>query len=330
MYQASADRYGSVPLRHAGHSGLLLPAVSLGLWRNFDSSSPLADRRALLLHAFDAGVFHFDVADHYGDPDLGSSEKLLGQVLASDLKPYRDELVIATKGGFSIHEGPYGIGQSRKGIMQHIDGSLRRLQTDYVDVYYAHRFDPETPLEETVQALDDVVRQGKALYIGISNFETPQAKAAIKLFKELHTPLVLNQMSYNMFNRNVEDTGLLDTLREGGVGLIAYGPLSEGLLSDRYLNGFDESFSIHHTNSATMKDGEAAVVARLNQLNEIAKNRNQTLSQMALAWLLKDPVVASVIIGTTSIEHFDDNLKAVENLKFTADELAAIDKITRA
>ncbi|WP_461213788.1 aldo/keto reductase [Lacticaseibacillus sp. GG6-2] len=329
MYQADSQRYQHVPLRHAGRSGLLLPAVSLGLWQHFDAASPYAARRDLLLHAFDAGVFHFDVADHYGAPELGSSEELLGRVLSHDLKPYRDELVIATKGGFSIHEGPYGIGQSRKAIMQHIDGSLRRLQTDYVDVYYAHRFDELTPLEETVQALDDVVRQGKALYIGISNFETAQAQKAIALFRELKTPLVLNQMSYNMFNRNVETTGLLDTLRAGGVGLIAYGPLSEGLLSDRYLNGLPADFAIHHTNQATLKDGAEAVVAKLNELNKLAADRGQTLSQMALAWLLRDPVVTSVIIGTTNADHLDDNLKACDNLTFTQDELEAIDQITK-
>ena len=329
MYKANDDRYGHLPLRHAGNSGLVLPPVSLGLWRHYSAADPFADRRKVILAAFDHGMYHFDVADHYGTPYYGSSEQLLGQILASDLKPYRDEVVVSTKIGYEIHDGPFGNGTSRKAILQGIDGSLQRLQTDYVDVLYAHRFDDETPLAETVRALDDVVREGKALYIGISNFETAQAQAAIKLFKQLGTPLVLNQMSYNMFNRSVETTGLLDTLDKSGVGLIAYGPLSEGLLSDRYLHGIPADFEIHRTNTGTLAQGRDVVVAKLNALNAIAAKRGQTLSQMALAWLLRKPVVTSVIIGTTSVQHLEDNLKATENLQFADDELAEIDAILK-
>ncbi|MFD1441162.1 aldo/keto reductase [Lacticaseibacillus hegangensis] len=327
MYHADENRYANVPVRHAGKSGLMLPAISLGLWQHFGSADPLAARREVILAAFDRGVFHFDVANHYGDGDFGSSESLLGQILGSELKPYRDELVISTKVGYEIHPGPYGTGTSRKAVLQGIDDSLERLQLDYVDLFYAHRFDDTVDVAETVRALDDVVRQGKALYIGVSNYDTPQAKRAIRLFQDLGTPFVVDQMSYNMFNRSVETTGLLDVLRDAGAGLVAYGPLSEGLLSDRYLTGIPETFKIHPTNKATFAAGRASVVTKLNALNDLASGRGQTLAQMALAWLLRDPVVTSVIIGTTSVAHLEDNLKACSHLDFTTDELATIDKI---
>lgn len=327
MYEAKTTRYDQLPIRSVGDSGLRLPAVSLGLWQHFDAQAPFEERQALLLHAFDQGVFHFDVADHYGIP-YGSSEALLGQVLAGELKGYRDELVIATKVGFAIGDGPFGSGLSRKAILQHIDGSLRRLQTDYVDIYYAHRFDESVPLEETVSALAAVVKSGKARYIGISNYNVEQTQAALALFEADQTPVVVSQMSYNMFNRDVETSGLLDVLREHHQGLVAYGPLSEGLLSERYLNGLPADFKIHHTNQATLSVGVDALVEKLNALNQIAQNRGQSLSQLALAWLLRDRVVASVIIGTTNAAHLDDNLQAAQNTSFTADELAAIEKIT--
>ncbi|WP_125702565.1 aldo/keto reductase [Lacticaseibacillus daqingensis] len=328
MYHANPDRYGHVPVRHAGTSGLMLPVVSLGLWQHFGSADPFAARRDVILAAFDRGVFHFDCANHYGDGDFGSSEALLGQVLGADLRAYRDELVISTKVGYEIHPGPYGTGTSRKAVMQSIDSSLQRLQLDYVDLFYAHRFDETVNVAETVRALDDVVRAGKALYIGVSNFETPQAQEAIGLFQQLGTPFVVNQMSYNLFNRNVETSGQLALLREHGAGLVAYGPLSEGLLSDRYLGGIPDTFKIHPTNQATFSRGKDEVVHCLNQLNDIAHDRGQTLAQMALAWLLRDPVVTSVIIGTTSVEHLEDNLAAAENLTFSAEELARIEALT--
>ncbi|KRN93230.1 aldo/keto reductase [Pediococcus stilesii] len=331
MYKADENRYNNLITRHAGKSGLVLPPISLGLWRHYGSKDPLLPRRDVILHAFDRGIFHFDVANHYGNDtgDWGSTENLLGHVLKTELKPYRDELVISTKAGYEIHDGPFGVGTSRKALFQSIDGSLNRLQLDYVDIYYAHRFDDQTPIEETVRALDDIVRQGKALYIGISNYETPQAKKAIQLFKDLGTPFVLDQMSYNILNRDVETSGLIDTLGAEGAGLIAYGPLAEGLLSDRYLGGIPDDFPIHRTNSNLLLDGTEKLVTQLNELNQLAQKRGQTLSQFALAWLLKDPVVTSVIIGTTSIEHLDENLKTLEHLDLTKDELAEIDQILK-
>jgi len=329
MYKASEERYSNVPVRHAGKTGLMLPPISLGLWRNYGSIDPFSDRRKVILHAFDKGVFHFDNANHYGDGDFGSSEKLLGQILNDELKSYRDELVISTKAGYEIHDGPYGIGTSRKSLLQGIDDSLKRLQLDYVDIYYAHRYDDKTPIEETVRALDDIVKSGKALYVGVSNYEAPQLKEAIALFKQLGTPFVLDQMSMNILNNHVETSGLRDVIKDGGIGAIAYGPLSEGLLSDRYLNGIPDSFKIHHTNQHLFENGKDALVNKLNDLNDIAQNRNQTLSQMSLAWMLRDPVVTSVIIGTTSIQHLDDNLKTLDNLEFSNDEIEEINKLLK-
>lgn len=331
MYIASENRYENNSVRHAGKTGLMLPPISLGLWRHFGSADPLSDRRDVILHAFDKGIFHFDVANHYGDGNVGfgSSEELLGQILKDDLKPYRDELVISTKVGYEIHDGPYGIGTSRKSLLQGINDSLARLNLDYVDIYYAHRYDDKTPIEETVRALDDIVRSGKALYVGVSNYEVPELKKAIALFKQLGTPFVLDQMSMNLLNNHVETSGVAQVLRDNGAGAIAYGPLCEGLLSDRYLGGISKDFSIHHTNASLLDDGPEALVAKLNKLNDIAKNRDQTLSQMSLAWLLRDPVVASVIIGTTNNEHLDENLKALDNLEFSTDEVEQINKLIK-
>ncbi|MDT2759175.1 aldo/keto reductase [Enterococcus xiangfangensis] len=329
MYKALENRYEQTKIRHAGNSGLMLPAISLGLWRHYGSNAPLNERSDVILHAFDQGIFHFDVANNYGNDgsEFGSTENLFGQILSQELKAYRNELVISTKAGYEIHDGPYGIGTSRKSLFQGINDSLKRLQLDYVDIYYAHCFDEATPIEETVRALDDIVRQGKALYVGISNYQTPQAKEAVQLFKDLGTPFVLDQMSMNMLNAQVDDSGLTDLLQASGAALIAYGPLAEGLLSDRYLDGIPDNFRIHHTNSELLANGEAALVKRLKALNEIALERNQTLNQMALAWLLRNPVVASVIIGTTSIEHLDDNLKALDHLDFSAEEAAKINEL---
>lgn len=329
MYHAADNRYDNTTVRHAGNSGLMLPPISLGLWRHYGSADPLSERRDVILHAFDKGVFHFDVANHYGNgqTDFGSTEILLGQILKDDLAAYRDELVIATKAGYEIHDGPYGIGTSRKSLLQGIDGSLSRLNLDYVDIFYAHRYDDQTPIEETVRALDDIVRSGKALYVGVSNYEVPELNKAVSLFKKLGTPFVLDQMSMNMLNDHVEKSGLIDALKDGGASAIAYGPLCEGLLSDRYLNGITDSYSIHRTNAKLLENGKDALVEKLNSLNDVAKNRDQTLSQMALAWLLRDPVVASVIIGTTNNDHLDDNLKALDNLKFTKDEIERINTI---
>lgn len=329
MYKASETRYEQKNVRHAGNSGLMLPAISLGLWRRYGSNDPLNARREVILHAFDKGVFHFDAANNYGNDGsgFGSTESLLGQILSQELKAYRNELVISTKAGYEIHDGPYGIGTSRKSLLQGIDDSLKRLQLDYVDIFYAHRFDEATPIEETVRALDDIVRQGKALYVGVSNYETAQAKEAVQLFEELKTPFVLDQMSMNLLNSHVDNSGLTDLLQANGAALIAYGPLAEGLLSDRYLKGISDDFRIHRTNRDLLVDGEDALVAKLNALNEIAQARNQSLSQLSLAWLLRNPVVASVIIGTTSIEHLDDNLKALDHLEFSQAEINQITEL---
>lgn len=329
MYKASEKRYEQKNIRHAGNSGLMLPSISLGLWRCYGSNDPLNARREVILHAFDKGVFHFDVANNYGNDGsgFGSTESLLGQILSQELKAYRNELVISTKAGYEIHDGPYGIGTSRKSLLQGIDDSLKRLQLDYVDIFYAHRFDEATPIEETVRALDDIVRQGKALYVGISNYETAQAKEAVQLFEELKTPFVLDQMSMNLLNSHVDNSGLTDLLQANGAALIAYGPLAEGLLSDRYLKGISDDFRIHRTNRDLLVDGEDALVAKLNALNEIAQARSQSLSQLSLAWLLRNPVVASVIIGTTSIEHLDDNLKALDHLEFSQAEINQITEL---
>lgn len=331
MYSASDNRYQNKFVRHAGNTGLMLPPISLGLWRHFGSKDSLSDRRDVILHAFDKGVFHFDVANHYGDgkTGFGTSEQLLGQILKNDLKPYRDELVISTKVGYEIHDGPYGIGTSRKSIIQGINDSLQRLNLDYVDIYYAHRFDDATPIEETVTALNDVVKSGKALYVGVSNYEVPELKQAIAMFKKLGTPFVLDQMSMNLLNNHVETSGLSQVLKDNGAGVIAYGPLCEGLLSERYLDGIPDTFDIHHTNNNLLDNGKDALVSKLNKLNDVANNRNQTLSQMSLAWLLRDPVVASVIIGTTSNIHLDENLQALDNLEFSSDEIQRINDLIK-
>lgn len=329
MYVADDDRYNKLPHRRVGETGLRLPLISLGLWHSFSSADPLYDRKRVILKAFDQGVFSFDCADHYGSPEIGTSESLLGQVLAAELKPYRDELVITSKVGYRTISGPYGHFLSRKTILQSIDRTLERLQSDYVDIYYAHRFDPNTDLWETAQALDDVVRAGKALYIGISNFDTEQAKTVAKMFDDLGTPYTVNQISYNMLNRRPERIGLVDEMKRQKRGIVAYGPLAEGLLSDRYLDGVPADFAIHPTSKYVMQAGADKVTEDLNKLSDIAKKRGQTLSQMALAWLLRDPVVSSVIIGTTNIDHLQDNLEAAKNIRFDQEELDAIDEITK-
>lgn len=327
MYLANEKRYSNLPVRRVGNTGLVLPVVSLGLWHHFDSSSPYYERKNLILQAFDRGIFSFDCADRYGSPEMGSAEALLGNLLRAELKPYRDELVITTKVGFRTGPGPFGEFLSRKSILQSVEHSLQRLGTDYVDIYYAHRFDPQTDLFESLQALDQVVREGKALYIGISNFDSAQTKRAVEIFKDLGTPFTVNQVSYNMLNQSVEKDGLLATLKEAKKGLVAYGPLAEGLLSARYLKGIPEDFKIHRTSQAVFDNGTAAVEQKLHALNKIASARGQNLSQLALAWLLRNEVVASVIIGTTSLKHLEDDLGAVKNLAFSKAELQQLTEI---
>lgn len=329
MYFADEKRYDKLAVRRAGNTGLQLPLISLGFWRNFNSTSPVYDRKQVMLKAFDEGIFSFDCADHYGAPEIGSSEKLLGEVLRHELKPYRDELVVTTKVGYRTVPGPYGEFLSRKTIIQSLDRSLERLETDYVDLYYAHRFDPTTDLYETARAFDQVVRDGKAMYIGISNFDTQQNRDIAKIFDELGTPYTVNQVSYNMLNQDAKTTGLIDELKAENKGLVAYGPLAQGLLTERYLNGIPENFPIHPTSAYIFKDGKEALVQKLNSLNKIAKDRGQTLSEMALSWLLQDEVVTSVIIGTSSVEHLEDNLKAAKMIEFAPEELQAINDILK-
>ncbi|HBF73758.1 MAG TPA: aldo/keto reductase, partial [Lactobacillus sp.] len=318
MYAADENRYdGRMPVRRAGNKGLQLPAVSFGMWHSFGDEANYSDSEKIILKAFDSGIFSFDLAYNYG-PGSGAAERLFGQVYQANLKPYRDELVITTKAGFHMWPGPYGEMSSRKTLINAIDGSLKRMGLDYVDVFYSHRFDPNTDPAETAEALDSIVRSGKALYIGISNYNDAQTKAIMKTFKELHTPFVVNQLSYNMLNREVEDDGVLDTLKENNLGMVAYGPLAEGLLTNRYLGGIPEEFQIHWSSTEVMDQGRAKLAEKLNQLNEIAKNRDQTMAQMALAWLLKDPVVVSVVTGASKVSHLEDNLKAVQNIRFSA------------
>ncbi|ANZ61780.1 aldo/keto reductase [Secundilactobacillus paracollinoides] len=330
MYLADENRYdGRMPVRRAGNSGLQLPAVSFGMWHNFGDDANYADSEKILLKAFDSGIFSYDLAYNYG-PESGAAEQLFGQIYQADLKPYRDELVITTKAGFHMWPGPYGQMSSRKTLMTALDNSLKRMGLDYVDIFYSHRFDPDTNLEETAMALDDLVRSGKTLYVGISNYNNAQTQEIIKYFHEFHTPFVVNQLSYNMLNREVEEDGVLDTLKTNNVATVAYGPLAEGLLTNRYLGGIPEDFQIHWSSTAVMDQGRSALTQKLNQLNEIAQNRDQTMAQMALAWLLKDDVVASVVTGASKVSHLEDNLKAVQNTTFTTDELDQIEKILHA
>ncbi|USS92882.1 aldo/keto reductase [Fructilactobacillus ixorae] len=328
VYKASEHRYDQMKVRRAGNSGLQLPALSFGTWHSFGDDANFQDSEKIMLAAFDRGIFSFDLANNYG-PGSGAAERMFGQVYRRDLKPYRDELIITTKAGFHMWPGVYGNFSSKKTLVAALDQSLNRMGLDYVDIYYSHRFDPNTRLEETAEALDGLVKAGKALYIGISNYDGPQTAKMIELFQELHTPFVVNQSSYNMLNRTPEMDGTLQTLADAHDGLVAYGPLAEGLLTDKYLNGIPDDIHLHFTNNFILEKGEATAIKKLNQLNELAHNRNQTLAQMAMAWLLNNPTVTSVVTGASKVEHLDDNLKALDNLDFTNDELAAIDKIVK-
>lgn len=327
MYLANENRYDHMTYRRAGNSGLLLPPVSLGLWRGHGDQGVLANTRDLVLHAFDEGIIHFDLANNYG-PSRGSAETNFGAILKSDLMPYRDELIISSKAGYYMHPGPYGEFSSKKYLYASLDTSLKRMGLDYVDIFYSHRPDPNTPFEETAETLDLLVRQGKALYIGISNYFTEDTKKMIALFEEKGTPFVIHQMSYNMLNREVEEDGLFDLLEEHQLGAIAYGPLAEGLLSDKFSQKIPDDFPIHRTNAYILQgDSQAKTQKRLHDLYDLAQQRGQTLSQMALAWLLRKETMTSVVVGTTTIPHFDDNLAALKNTTFSDEELTQIEKI---
>jgi len=323
-YVAAPDRYDAMAYRRVGSSGLHLPAISLGLWQNFGDDRALATQRAIVRRAFDRGVTHFDLANNYGPP-YGSAETNFGQILRSDLRRHRDELIISTKAGYDMWPGPYGDHGSRKYLLASLDQSLGRMGLEYVDIFYSHRFDPDTRLEETLGALDTAVRQGKALYVGISSYSATRTREAAAILRELGTPLLIHQPSYSMLNRWIE-ADLLDVLAEERIGAIAFSPLAQGLLTDRYLRGVPAGSRAAASGSFTKDLLTEANLANVRGLDEIAQRRGQTLAQMALAWALRDPRVASALVGASSVEQLDDNLAALGNLGFEPAELAEIDR----
>ncbi len=323
-YQATDDRYDRMTYRRCGRSGLRLPAISLGLWHNFGHGRPYQTQQQICWRAFDLGVTHFDLANNYGPP-YGSAEENFGRILATDFAPYRDELVISTKAGWDMWPGPYGDLGSRKYLLASLDQSLRRMGLDYVDIFYSHRFDPDTPLEETMGALDSAVRAGKALYAGISSYDPEQTGEAVRILRQLGTPLLIHQPSYSMFNRWIED-GLLDVLGADGIGCIAFSPLAQGVLTDRYLRGVPADSRAATSRFLHESDLTEEVMSKVRALNEIAARRGQSLAQMALAWALRDPRMTSLVIGASSVRQLEDNLGALDRLDFSPDELAEIDK----
>jgi len=323
-YVAAGDRYDRMRYNRCGGSGIVLPAVSLGLWQNFGGVNAYETGREIVWRAFDLGVTHFDLANNYGPP-YGSAEESFGRMLRDDLRPYRDELIVSTKAGYDMWPGPYGEGGSRKYLLASLDQSLRRLGLDCVDVFYSHRFDPATPLEETMGALDSAVRQGKATYVGISSYSAEQTREAAAILRDLGTPLLIHQPSYSLLNRWIEPD-LLNAVGELGVGCITFSPLAQGLLTDRYLDGIPEGSRASRDESLPREAVTEQVVDRLRGLNLIAAGRRQSLAQMALAWTLRDPRVTSTLIGASSVAQLEQNLDALERLDFSGDELAAIDR----
>jgi L-glyceraldehyde 3-phosphate reductase len=323
-YVPERDRYERMPYRRTGRSGLLLPAISFGLWQNFGTERPLETSRAIIRRAFDLGITHFDLANNYGPP-YGSAEENFGRLMNEDLRPYRDELVISTKAGYDMWPGPYGEWGSRKYMLASLDQSLRRLGLDYVDIFYSHRFDPETPLEETMSALDAAVRQGKALYVGISSYSATKTREAAAILRSLGTPLLIHQPSYSMFNRWIEPE-LLDTLGELGIGCIVFSPLAQGMLTDRYLDGIPEGSRASRPSSLSPDMLTDETLAKIRALNEAAAARDQSLAQLALAWTLRDPRITSTLIGASSLAQLEANVAALERVDFSTDELAEIDR----
>src|SRR5512134_1071010 len=325
-YLASESRYDAMIYNRVGHSGLKLPAISLGWWYNFGGRDVLENGRAIARRAFDLGVTHFDLANNYGPPP-GTAEENFGILFRQDFQPYRDELIISTKAGYDMWPGPYGEWGSRKYLLASLDQSLKRMKLDYVDIFYSHRFDPDTPLEETMGALDSAVRQGKALYVGISNYNPEMTRRAAQILQEMGTPCLIHQPSYNMFNRWVED-GLLDVLLEEGIGCIVFSPLAQGQLTDRYLNGIPSGARATKTERVwlTPKDVEANL-PKVQKLNELAQARGQSLAQMAIAWVLRKPAVTSALVGASSVQQLEDNLATLNNLEFSETELDQIEGI---
>jgi L-glyceraldehyde 3-phosphate reductase len=325
-YLPANDRYESMPYIRCGHSGIKLPAIALGLWHNFGGVDTFENARAVLRRAFDLGITHFDLANNYGPPP-GSAEETFGRILREDLRPFRDELIISTKAGYYMWPGPYGEWGSRKYLMASLDQSLRRMGLEYVDIFYHHRPDPDTPLEETMMALDQAVRQGKALYAGISNYNAQQTHDAARILRDLGTPCLINQVSYSMLNRWVEPD-LLDAAAEEGIGLIFFSPLAQGLLTDRYLNGVPADSRAGKPGTFLKKEQITAdYLEKAGRLNEIAQNRHQTLAQMALAWVLRHPAATSALIGASSVTQVEADVAATSNLSFTADELQTINAV---
>src|SRR5450759_3616159 len=318
------DRYRHLPYRRCGRSGLKLPAISLGLWQNFGGDTPLEGQRSVIRRAFDLGITHFDLANNYGPPP-GSAEENFGRILATDLAGYRDELVISTKAGYDMWPGPYGEWGSRKYLTASLDQSLRRMGLDYVDIFYSHRFDPETPLEETMGALDAAVRQGKALYAGISSYSAAQTRAAVAILRAMGTPLLITQPSYSMLNRWIEGS-LLDVLGDEGVGCIVFSPLAQGLLTGKYLDGIPAGSRAAAGGSLPSTLLGDDTLAKVRALADIAKRRGQSLAQMALAWTLRDPRVTSALVGASSVGQLEENVAALRHLEFSATELADIDR----
>ena len=325
MYVADDKRYDSMPYRRSGRSGLNLPAISLGLWHNFGGVDNFENGRAMLRRAFDLGITHFDLANNYGPP-YGSAEETFGQIFKKDFVPYRDELIISTKAGWDMWPGPYGDFGSRKYMLASLDQSLKRMGLEYVDIFYHHRPDPETPMEESMGALDTAVRSGRALYAGISAYDAKQTAEAIKILRALGTPCLIHQPKYSMLVRDPEQ-GLFDVLEKEGVGSIVFSPLAQGLLSDRYLQGIPADSRAARDFYLKKKDIGEDKLAKIRELNKIAKERGQTLAEMAAAWVLRDPRVTSALVGTSKVSQVDDNVAALKNLKFSAEELRKIDGV---
>jgi L-glyceraldehyde 3-phosphate reductase len=323
-YSAAAERYDTMQYRRCGTSGLQLPAISLGLWHNFGGDRPYETGRGILRRAFDRGVTHFDLANNYGPP-YGSAELTFGRAMKDDFRPYRDELVISTKAGYDMWPGPYGEWGSRKYLLASLDQSLGRMGLEYVDIFYSHRFDPDTPLTETMGALDTAVRQGKALYAGISSYSPEKTREAYAILESLGTPLLIHQPSYSLLNRWIEPE-LIDTLGELGVGCIGFSPLAQGMLTDKYLNGIPAGSRATQGSSLSPDLLTDQAMAKIRGLNELAKKRGQSLAQLALAWTLRDPRMTSTLIGASSVDQLDDSLGALEQLEFSDDELAEIDR----
>lgn len=327
-YLPDNQRYSTMIYNRCGQSGLKLPAISLGLWHNFGGTDVYENSRAMIRKAFDLGITHFDLANNYGPPP-GSAEETFGRVLKSDLRAYRDEMIISTKAGFYMWPGPYGEWGSKKNMVASLDQSLKRMGLDYVDIYYHHRPDPDTPLEETMAALDLIVRQGKALYIGISNYREERAREAIRILKQLGTPLLIHQASYSMFNRWIED-GLQDILQDGGAGCIAFCPLAQGLLTNKYLKGIPADSRAAKGAFLKEKDVTEEKIAKVRLLAELAAERGQSLAQMSLAWVLREGKVTSALIGASRVSQIEENAAAIQNLDFSSEELTRIDDILKS